>query len=113
MKGAGDQWLHLVALLAGSCLSLAEGGEVARLRGGGGGTGPGTAGGHLDITQYSTVQYSAVQCCYAPGHRGGQRPAAPLGGGGHGGGGVEGVGGQQGVGGLLQRQGLGSSELVS
>ena len=61
MEGSGDQWLHLVALLAGSCLSLAEGGEVARLRGGGGGTGPGTAGGHLDITQYSTVQYSTVQ----------------------------------------------------
>ena len=61
MEGSGDQWLHLVALLAGSCLSLAEGGEVARLRGGGGGTGPGTAGGHLDMgLHYSTVQYSTV-----------------------------------------------------
>ena len=72
MEGSGDQWLHLVALLAGSCLSLAEGGEVARLRGGGGGTGPGTAGGHLDITQYSKVQYSAATHLDTGGDRGPQ-----------------------------------------
>ena len=50
-----------MALLAGSCRSLAEGGEVARVRGGGGGTGPGTAGGHLHRgLHYSTVQYSSA-----------------------------------------------------